>query len=37
MTFVLGTNVVSELRKARQGKADRKVMAWAAGVDAADL
>lgn len=37
MMFVLDTNVVSELRKARQGKADRKVVAWAASVDAADL
>lgn len=27
--FVLDTNVVSELRKAKSGKADRKVTAWA--------
>jgi toxin FitB len=30
--FVLDTNVVSELRKAKAGKADRNVKAWAAGV-----
>jgi predicted nucleic acid-binding protein len=35
--FVLDTNVVSELRKARQGKCDPNVAAWATGVDAADL
>ena len=28
--FVLDTNVVSELRKAKAGKADRRVTAWAA-------
>ena len=27
--FVLDTNVVSELRKAKSGKADRNVTAWA--------
>ena len=32
--FVLDTNVVSELRKATAGKADRHVAAWAAGVPA---
>jgi toxin FitB len=32
--FVLDTNVVSELRKAKAGKADRNVAAWAAGVPA---
>ena len=37
MMFVLDTNVVSELRKARTGRADAKVMAWAQSVDAADL
>jgi len=37
MTFVLDTNVVSELRKARLGKADANVAAWAQSVDAADL
>lgn len=37
MMFVLDTNVVSELRKVRSGKADARVAAWAAGVDAADL
>ena len=34
---VLDTNVVSELRKARAGKADANVMAWTQSVDAADL
>ncbi|MHB8165653.1 MAG: PIN domain-containing protein [Sulfuricella sp.] len=37
MMFVLDTNVVSELRKVRLGKADTNVMAWAESVDAADL
>jgi len=35
--FVLDTNVVSELRKARQGKADANVVAWSRSVDAAEL
>ena len=35
--FVLDTNVVSELRKVRLGKADANVAAWAQSVDAADL
>ena len=35
--FVLDTNVVSELRKAKAGKADRGVVAWASGVPADDL
>lgn len=35
--FVLDTNVVSELRKAKAGKADRNVAAWASGVPAAAL
>lgn len=35
--FVLDTNVVSELRKVRQGKADANVAAWSQSVDAADL
>lgn len=35
--FLLDTNVVSELRKARAGKADRKVAAWAAEVPAVTL
>ena len=30
--FVLDTNVVSELRKAKAGKADKNVTAWAASV-----
>lgn len=37
MMFVLDTNVVSELRKVRLGKADANVAAWAESVDAADL
>jgi predicted nucleic acid-binding protein len=32
--FVLDTNVVSEIRKIRLGKADPRVAAWADGVDA---
>ena len=35
--FVLDTNVVSELRKARAGKADPNVTAWAASVPAVSL
>lgn len=35
--FVLDTNVLSELRKVRLGKADANVAAWAESVDAADL
>ena len=37
MMYVLDTNVVSELRKVRLGKADLNVTAWAQSVDAADL
>jgi toxin FitB len=37
MMYVLDTNVVSELRKIRAGKADVNVAAWADTVDAADL
>lgn len=37
MMFVLDTNVVSELRKVRLGKADANVAAWAQSVNAADL
>jgi predicted nucleic acid-binding protein len=37
MMFVLDTNVVSELRKVRLGKADMNVTAWTQSVDAADL
>lgn len=32
--FILDTNVISELRKAKSGKADSKVMAWAAAMNA---
>ncbi|WP_230625811.1 type II toxin-antitoxin system VapC family toxin [Cupriavidus necator] len=37
MMFILDTNVVSELRKARHGKADSHVVQWADSVAAADL
>ncbi len=35
--FLLDTNVVSELRKAGDGKADASVVAWLSGVDAASF
>jgi predicted nucleic acid-binding protein len=35
--YLLDTNVVSELRKARAGKADENVVAWAAEAPAARL
>jgi len=35
--FVLDTNVVSELRKVKLGKANTNVTAWAESIDAADL
>lgn len=35
--YLLDTNVVSELRKIRSGKADARVARWADGTDAADL
>ncbi len=35
--FVLDTNVVSELRKLGDGKADANVVAWISSVDAATL
>lgn len=35
--FILDTNVVSELRKAKSGKADTNVTAWAASVPAGRL
>jgi predicted nucleic acid-binding protein len=35
--FILDTNVVSELRKVRSGKADGNVAKWADSVDAAEL
>lgn len=37
MSYLLDTNVLSELRKIRAGKADQNVAAWAESVDAADL
>src|SRR5689334_19513239 len=35
--FLLDTNVVSELRKAKAGKADTNVVAWAAAASAATM
>lgn len=35
--YLLDTNVVSELRKAKAGKADRHVVAWAGSVPAGSL
>ncbi|KYC29571.1 twitching motility protein PilT [Sterolibacterium denitrificans] len=35
--YVLDTNVLSELRKVRLGRADANVAAWAESVDAAEL
>ncbi|NIB40709.1 type II toxin-antitoxin system VapC family toxin [Pseudomaricurvus alkylphenolicus] len=35
--FLLDTNVVSELRKAKSGKADKNVVGWANGVSATRL
>lgn len=35
--FILDTNVVSELRKVRLGRADPNVARWAASVDAEDM
>ena len=32
--FLLDTNVLSELRKAGDGKADAAVVAWLSGMDA---
>lgn len=37
MMYLLDTNVVSELRKVRLGKADANVAAWADSLDAAEL
>jgi toxin FitB len=37
MMYLLDTNVVSELRKAKAGRSDRRVAAWAADVPAASL
>ncbi len=37
MRYLLDTNVLSELRKVRAGKADAQVALWADSVDAADL
>ena len=35
--YLLDTNVISELRKAKSGKADQKVIAWAESVSASSL
>ena len=35
--FILDTNVISELRKIRLGRADKNVAQWADSVDAVDL
>src|SRR5690606_20120696 len=37
LMYLLDTNVISEVRKARAGKADQNVAAWAAAVPVADL
>lgn len=37
LMFVLDTNIVSELRKVRSGKADPGVAEWAAGVPSAEM
>lgn len=37
MMYVLDTNVVSELRKARTGKIDTNVATWAESMEASDL
>ena len=37
MTFLLDTNVISELRKARAGKANAAVTGWASRVPAGSL
>ena len=35
--YLLDTNVISELRKVRAGRADARVAAWADRIDASDL
>jgi len=37
MMYILDTNVISELRKVRFGKADHSVAAWTEQVDASEL
>ncbi|MFZ9315391.1 MAG: type II toxin-antitoxin system VapC family toxin [Burkholderiaceae bacterium] len=37
MMYLLDTNVVSELRKVRLGKADKQVSAWVGKIDASNL
>lgn len=35
--YLLDTNVISELRKVRDGKADPRVVAWVARIDAGEM
>ncbi|MES2823887.1 MAG: type II toxin-antitoxin system VapC family toxin [Pseudomonadota bacterium] len=35
--FLLDTNVISELRKAKSGKADKNLVAWANGISTSSL
>jgi hypothetical protein len=35
--YLLDTNVISELRKASSGRADKQVLAWAGGISASSL
>ena len=35
--YLLDTNIISELRKAKSGKADKKVVAWANSISATSL
>ena len=35
--YLLDTNVISELRKVGDGKADAAVVAWVSGVDAGEM
>ena len=37
MNYLLDTNVISELRKIRNGTADRQVVTWASSITAANL
>jgi predicted nucleic acid-binding protein len=37
VSYLLDTNVVSEMRKMRGGKADPRVVAWLGGVDKSEL
>lgn len=35
--YLLDTNVISELRKVGDGKADEAVVAWVSGIDAGEM